>query len=353
MNRLLKACVGVGVLAGFSGTADAQEVKYTFQAKLVILQDESPPAPYEDVQLGAPLTLSLCVETSAADQAPRDPATGLYSGAITNVSLDVDGIQTSFVPDELNTILIGPGSGLDPADSLFMQMKSSLDDTLIHVQGLSLDGSAFADDSLFACQDLDIDAFDFPAVAFGFASWGLFEIESVECSTCVEPECFLVIGNPRAPGAAFAPYSHAFDTQVGQVDEWYPVLLDDIPEFVIWEAPPSMRAALAGIDPTVSVHANQLGAEGAAGVVDNLDVVTYADPLPQMFTAQVLMWNPQVFPSNPEQFTHGLAVTIRPNGSVVSVPYGSSDGGLSIWAETEWNDQGQKILRLPFSIPGF
>ncbi len=168
-----------------------------------------------------------------------------------------------------------------------------------------------------------------------------------------EPECFLVIGAPQPGDAAFAPYSHEFATQVGAVEQWFPVLLDDIPEFVIWEAPPSMRASLAGVDPTGSAHGNQLGGSLGANVLDDLDISTFADPLPKQFTAQVLMWNPQVFPSNPEQFTHGLVVRVQPSGRVVTVPYGTSDGGMELWAETYWDDRGRKVLRLPFSIPGF
>jgi hypothetical protein len=67
---------------------------------------------------------------------------------------------------------------------------------------------------------------------------------------------------------------------------------------------------------------------------------------------QVLMWNPTVFPGQPEQFSTGLLVQILPGGDVVTAPYGTPVGGIDIWAEVSINAQGQKVLRFPFSIDG-
>ena len=71
------------------------------------------------------------------------------------------------------------------------------------------------------------------------------------------------------------------------------------------------------------------------------------------FAVQVLMWNPQVFPSLPEQCTAGLFVSVQLDGSVLSAPYGTNVGGMQIWHEISTNAAGQKVIRFPFSIPGF
>ena len=67
---------------------------------------------------------------------------------------------------------------------------------------------------------------------------------------------------------------------------------------------------------------------------------------------QILMWNPKEFPGLPEQYTAGLFVTVQPDGTVLTAPYGTSIGGLQIWHEIDTNAQGKKVIRFPFSIPG-
>jgi hypothetical protein len=64
------------------------------------------------------------------------------------------------------------------------------------------------------------------------------------------------------------------------------------------------------------------------------------------------MWNPLVFPSNPEQFSNGLTVTVWSNGMVSAAPFGASDG-MSVWLETYRGADGNDYYRLPFSIEGF
>ena len=71
------------------------------------------------------------------------------------------------------------------------------------------------------------------------------------------------------------------------------------------------------------------------------------------FAVQVLMWNPQVFPGQPEQYTAGLYVSIQPDGSVLTAPYGTDLGGMAVWHEIDTNAAGQRVIRFPFSIPGF
>ena len=71
------------------------------------------------------------------------------------------------------------------------------------------------------------------------------------------------------------------------------------------------------------------------------------------FAVQVLMWNPQVFPAQPEQYTAGLYVTIQPNGTVLTAPYGTDVGDMEVWHEIDTNAAGAQVIRFPFTIPGF
>ena len=145
------------------------------------------------------------------------------------------------------------------------------------------------------------------------------------------PECYLVLGD--APGAGvFNPGIHSWNTQVGNVQSSYPVLLDDIPEFVI---PTLTRPAMA---------ANGTGIAMGQSLPDS-------QVLQGLFTVQVVMWNPSVFPGQPEQFTYGLLVNVAPNGTVSTRPYGDGTG-MEVWAETDTNAAGQPVIRFPFSIPG-
>jgi len=148
-------------------------------------------------------------------------------------------------------------------------------------------------------------------------------------------ECFLVVGD--LPGTTnFYEVNHLFTTQVGPVIEGsYPVLLDDVPEFVL---------------PTgVSTRVAAVGSQGPMRT-------TLAKPprwlLDGQFAVQVMMWNPVAFPGLPEQCTAGLFVVVQPDGTVHTEPYGTSVGGLEIWHEIDTNAAGQKVIRFPFSIPG-
>ena len=137
-------------------------------------------------------------------------------------------------------------------------------------------------------------------------------------------ECFLVIG-PAPGSASFQPGAHAFTTQVKVVKESYVVLLDQIPEFVIAEA-----------GYTVSRPTGKKKLRRLPG---------------RTLTAQVLMWNPAVFPNQPEQFTGGVRVDIDALGNVKTSNYGAGTG-MQIQVELDTNAQGQEVIRFPFTIPG-
>ena len=130
------------------------------------------------------------------------------------------------------------------------------------------------------------------------------------------------------------------------VEDSYAVLLELIPEFVL---PTPATTARMHSSSSSGLGFSALGvAKGASA-----DNASPAWMLDGQFAVQVLMWNPQVFPGLPEQYTAGLFVTVQPNGRVLTVPYGTDQGGLQVWYELDTNAQGQTVIRFPFSIPGF
>ena len=48
---------------------------------------------------------------------------------------------------------------------------------------------------------------------------------------------------------------------------------------------------------------------------------------------------------------YGLNVYVRPDGTISTRPYGTGTG-ITVWAQTDVNAQGQSVVRFPFSIPG-
>jgi hypothetical protein len=150
------------------------------------------------------------------------------------------------------------------------------------------------------------------------------DVEGYFCVPTQGAECFLVFGG--GPGSDwFMPGTHEFDVQVGDVAGYWAVTQEDIPEFVL----PDLQLPF--------VQGQQIG----GGSVDNVTE----------FSVQVVMWNPYVFPEQPEQYTHGLHVRIEPGQRVKATPYGASTG-MRIWAELDVNESGQRVIRFPFSIPG-
>ncbi len=175
--------------------------------------------------------------------------------------------------------------------------------------------------------------------AFGPAAFSSFHLE---LKGAEPPECFLVIGD--APGAGpfqWGDDGYAFTTQVDHVSQSYPVLMEALPAFVL---PGQVTSRATVVSPA--------GTTGAwDDDVGQLAATPTGSLLPWEFTVQVLMWNPQVFPSLPEQYTHGLAVQVLPSGRVITAPYGTSQGGMGLWAEVFVNDAGQQAIRFPFDIP--
>lgn len=144
-------------------------------------------------------------------------------------------------------------------------------------------------------------------------------------------ECFLVLGS--GPGiTAFDAGHHVFWPQVEEVLSHHAVLRNGIPSF-----------------PVTSPAAGPSGPIGSATLIHDYPDL-YA---PQQFYAQVLMWNPEVFPQNPEQWTRGMRVVILGNGQLFTRHYGDSNGEMTIRAETFRNEQGETRVRFPFLVTGF
>jgi subtilisin-like proprotein convertase family protein len=164
---------------------------------------------------------------------------------------------------------------------------------------------------------------------------------SLDLTTCEAAECFLVIGD--LPGqASFVDLNHHFQTQVGPtIEDSYPVLMEQIPEFVLPTA--QTKANITGLSSAVGRATGVRGTSGEASPAWMHD---------GQFVVQVLMWNPSVFPGLPEQYTAGLFVSVQPDGSVITEPFGDNLGGLQIWHEFGTNAEGQKVIRFPFLIPG-
>jgi hypothetical protein len=63
------------------------------------------------------------------------------------------------------------------------------------------------------------------------------------------------------------------------------------------------------------------------------------------------MWNPEVFPANPEQHSQVMDVVVWANGAVSTNLSGTQDN-IDIFSET-FHENGAHYLRFPFTIYGF
>ena len=142
--------------------------------------------------------------------------------------------------------------------------------------------------------------------------------------TLVVAECHLLMGRSR--GAE--PYEVGGYTFSTQLAESHPVLIEDIPAF------PLPRPKPGG-----------LGGKPRHG--QGTSPVTLVD----RFYAQVVMYNPEVFPENVEQSTPGLDVRVWSDGTATAHPYGTSDG-MRIALEVFTGKDGKRYFRLPFLIDG-
>lgn len=103
-------------------------------------------------------------------------------------------------------------------------------------------------------------------------------------------------------------FGHLYATQLAGVRRFYPVTMEDIPSFPFRALPPD-------------------------------------------FYVQVVMYNPQVFPANPSQWSPALRVHTEQPGELRFEPTGTRNG-ISVRAELFTTPSGQLRARFPFQIAG-
>jgi hypothetical protein len=132
-------------------------------------------------------------------------------------------------------------------------------------------------------------------------------------------ECFLVIGTSPL-GGTFNGIGHTWSTQLSAIAGAYPVTMEDFPSFPIPTPPRRGKTRPAPV------------------------------PIAE-FYAQVVMWNPSVFPSNAEQWTRPLHVTLFADGTARGSRYGSRNG-MAMGVRTFLDPSGQAHVEFPFSVFG-
>jgi hypothetical protein len=151
---------------------------------------------------------------------------------------------------------------------------------------------------------------------------------------CPPPECELVFAT-GAGNETFNQGGHTWNTQLDGVYATYDVWLDDTPQFQI---PP-----FTNYPNRWNRIQNALQAAGAWEIAD----VPY-----QSYSVQVVMWNPEVFPANPEQYSDVMNVTVWLSGRVTTTSEGTNDN-MNITHEVVQSVEGYKYIRFPFTINGF
>ena len=74
------------------------------------------------------------------------------------------------------------------------------------------------------------------------------------------------------------------------------------------------------------------------------------EPMAEFYT-QIVMWNPDVFPLNPEQWSHALRVSVYPNGQVAGTLIGNNNN-IDIQAASVNNGDGTATITIPFVVIG-
>lgn len=173
-------------------------------------------------------------------------------------------------------------------------------------------------------------------------SWALINSEA-GAGVC-PAECALVIGDGQG-SAQHEAFGHVFSTQVGPViEDSYSVLMEmEQPEFVL----PTVVGTRSNAGSVTVFGAGQTGS-GSWSYLPNPGTPDWM--LDGSFAVQLLMWNPEVFPGLPEQFSTGLNVQILNNGRLLTEPFGTQVGGVTVWAEKDVNAEGLPVVRFPFLI---
>jgi hypothetical protein len=159
------------------------------------------------------------------------------------------------------------------------------------------------------------------------------------------PECFLVIGDGETQGVwSYLTDTHEFATQVGRIEEAYAVTLEQSPSFRVF--PPTPQARPNGPVVPTPVRDQTLGLARRYSLAVAGQPTVHAM---RTLNVQVLMWNPEVFPANPEQFSNGMKITVWSNGTVSATPYGAQDG-MTLWLHVYRGTDGVDYYQFPFVI---
>lgn len=143
---------------------------------------------------------------------------------------------------------------------------------------------------------------------------------------CPPPECHLVFATGMG-NDTFNQGGHTWNTQLDGVISTYEVWLDDVPQFQI---PPFTNFPVRW------------------GNIRNMAML---DVPFQTYAVQVVMWNPEVFPANPEQYSNVMNVTVWLSGRV-DVSYAGTNDNMQVYTQVI-HDGGYNFVRFPFSIDGF
>ncbi len=128
------------------------------------------------------------------------------------------------------------------------------------------------------------------------------------CTTVVgSAECHMVFG-VGVGNSSLPLFGHLYDTQLARVRMSFPVTMVDHPSF-------GVRC------------------------------------LPPVFTMQVLMFNPLMFPGNATQWSRAMTVYRHPDYSITT-SYSGDRNGIDVQAQTFLDDGGRTRLRFPFTIQG-
>ena len=145
--------------------------------------------------------------------------------------------------------------------------------------------------------------------------------ESVSCVVTLRvAECHTVLGGGRGR-QHLRLGGHDFETQLSEIYDHYPVLLDDYPVF---QLPNALEDSPFGNSTPTIV---------------------------ERFTVQTVMFNPDIFPDNPEQSTPGLDVKIWSNGEITADRFGERDN-MGHQLRTFSGPDGKRYYAFPFSIDG-
>jgi len=140
-------------------------------------------------------------------------------------------------------------------------------------------------------------------------------------STCVVnllvAECHQLFGLQTGTNQ-FNIFGHLYDTHLASLQTSYPVTRESIPSFRV---------------PHSHVLPNGLVLE------------------PTPFYVQVVMYNPQMFPQNPSQWSKAMRVQADANGNLITSYWGNSNG-IGVRGQIFTDGQGIQRMRFPFSIVG-